>query len=426
MKTAACLLLLAFAGIPASRLGDLAATVEPGEFLRVPFNDLTLELFSTQEGNYILDYTQNMVWAPAEEKLFFLGAHVTEPGKFIEYDARSDAWSGLALPAELSRAYLDRTYDHLAMDPVNSRLYYRITGANRFYRYQCPTGAWTPLPDNNLMTYIPCCGALEYFPDRDALFFLNGGETRTTGSLYFLPSDSLRWQLACDTLRLPDIGSFMVYNPVIQKLWMGGRSSFSTYLVGADGLIAPCEKGPHVFDPMVSNITVDPVIGEFLTLDYTAQMHTFNAQTGHWDSLNPPIPQIKNTYKMKRILSAPLPEYGVVAYLFGDTLGPEFYLYRHQPAIGVEKRTTLAPEMTLSISPNPVSDVMRVSFTATGLSGNQRVEIFDISGKLRRTFNLERNEGKCRLDGHGLSGGVYFVKVRSGTRICSRSFLFLE
>lgn len=65
-------------------------------------------------------------------------------------------------------------------------------------------------------------------------------------------------------------------------------------------------------------------------------------------------------------------------------------------------------EQVVTILPNPVHDVM----TIRNLNGNQKVQIYSISGQLLRSFEAN---GDQSIDVSGLPIGLYLVKTQSCT-----------
>jgi len=67
---------------------------------------------------------------------------------------------------------------------------------------------------------------------------------------------------------------------------------------------------------------------------------------------------------------------------------------------------------TITLYPNPASDMLNLSFTA-GLNGNVRTDILDMSGKTVYNSNFALTSGGTQtIDIQSLKPGVYHVRIR--------------
>ena len=104
------------------------------------------------------------------------------------------------------------------------------------------------------------------------------------------------------------------------------------------------------------------------------------------------------------------------------------------PAIGVEQPGNLSQlRLVLSIYPNPFTAGQAVSFTVAGLdrSGPGRLEIFDLQGRLVRTFRLAGPERPVQWDLQDAAGapagsGIYFARLKAAGKILEQKFTVIR
>jgi len=95
----------------------------------------------------------------------------------------------------------------------------------------------------------------------------------------------------------------------------------------------------------------------------------------------------------------------------------------HFAATGVEEgKLDLMADNYLTVSPNPTSDATDIRYQISD-NTNVTLEIYDVSGKLVRSFNLESSimNRESALSWRGddnvgrrVPGGAYFIKFKAG------------
>ena len=102
------------------------------------------------------------------------------------------------------------------------------------------------------------------------------------------------------------------------------------------------------------------------------------------------------------------------------------YLYRDEPAGGVEAPTVIAPAVSFSVSPNPAEDHVTISASVPE-SEHAVLAVYDAAGRHVRTLECTEAEpgvvlarwdgtdGRCRV-----SLGVYVIKLDAGATHLSR------
>ena len=90
----------------ATVLGDLAASMQPGDWAEVTnmngFNVGNGDMFGSQQGTMlsILEYCDKAVWDPIGKQFLFLGAaHSGGERRFVRYDDATNTWSTRGLCA---------------------------------------------------------------------------------------------------------------------------------------------------------------------------------------------------------------------------------------------------------------------------------------------------------------------------------------
>ncbi|KPK72279.1 hypothetical protein AMJ87_05200 [candidate division WOR_3 bacterium SM23_60] len=107
----------------------------------------------------------------------------------------------------------------------------------------------------------------------------------------------------------------------------------------------------------------------------------------------------------------------------------------HFAQTGVEEgKVVLTNKDYLTVFPNPASGVTDISYQITD-NTNGALEIYDVSGKLVRSFNLEssivnrESMLSWRVDdnaGRQVPGGVYFIKLRAGDYRTTTKLLLIK
>ncbi|MCK5832730.1 T9SS type A sorting domain-containing protein [bacterium] len=104
-------------------------------------------------------------------------------------------------------------------------------------------------------------------------------------------------------------------------------------------------------------------------------------------------------------------------------------LFYNPTLYGIDEKPELPEELSISAYPNPFNNA--VSIDVRGAEASSRLDIFDISGRVVNSFDLEG--GKNRIiwqgdnqTGEGLSSGIYFARLISGEKILKERLLLLK
>jgi hypothetical protein len=75
---------------------------------------------------------------------------------------------------------------------------------------------------------------------------------------------------------------------------------------------------------------------------------------------------------------------------------------------------------SLSLFPNPVSDMLTVNFEATSSTS---VQLIDLTGKVVRSETAQAGSVSTQFDVNDLNAGVYFVNVKNAAGSTTQKFV---
>lgn len=81
------------------------------------------------------------------------------------------------------------------------------------------------------------------------------------------------------------------------------------------------------------------------------------------------------------------------------------------------------PEFEFTISPNPASEIIRITFDLKKVTQNAQLQLFDLQGKLLRTLDLKQRSATLDWNIEDLSSGIYVVKLSAGSLALSKEIL---
>jgi hypothetical protein len=322
---------------------DLAAQMQPGTWAELDTNNFFVgekNIFEPDGPGNILEYANNAAWDPVSRQLVMLGSahHGDFYPKFVKYSEDTNTWTSPSYPGFV----VVHAYDHQALDPTTGIYYHRAPGASTIYQYNTRTSTWSgtltiPLPSG---TFIPCCAALEYFPEMGRLIFING---EGNGELYLFNPTTGQW-----TVRAP-LNVFMgtyhniaEYLPVHKVLIFGGGNdspsypgdqSRMLYKMDSAGNITRITDAPVGIGINQSVVTADPVSGNFLVFSSNGSIHEYNPATNMWSLLSGPPHTLVNRYGDLESVAIPIPNHGVVMVLKADGDQSKVYLYKRPSGV---------------------------------------------------------------------------------------------
>jgi hypothetical protein len=350
----------------ATKLGDLAASMQPGTWAELTTNNIsaTLANLGGASGTMLI-YSDDMVWHPGTQQVFMVGSdHLAPVGpQFVSYTASDNSWQRLAKPAWLNLTFF-HGYDHNAIDKARGFFYHRPYNQNNVYRYNIASQTWTQLPSPS--TYTNCCDALEYFPELDGLVWVHGG----LGEIWLFKEITQQWtKIATWPANDGGTWNFAEYNPVYKVLVFGSGNSGTLFKLSSSGQVTQL-RNPSVSTYDGSGysgvFTVDPVSGKYLLLSPTSrQLYTYDVNTDTWQAQSSPtLPNLSNT----GVAATPLDTYGVTLFTSCTSTDCRAYLYKHAAGTGTVVPSASTP--TVSIFASPTSVVSGSASTLTWSSTN--------------------------------------------------------
>lgn len=320
---------------PPGDLADIAAGMSSGEWVTLTTNGFAngAILLSPENGS-ILEFTDEAVWDPNQNKLYILGTARGNGGygpinqKWVEYSESTNTWSDLTSTLPPGFYIGHHAYNHMAFDASRGHYYVRFDNIKdplNVWRYDTAADTWNQMPDmpSNFNTF----GAIEFFPERDLLVFT---DTSFGGRFLSFDPDSNSWSI--DQLGGLDKTdhNFSRHDPVNGLLYFGGGHTAGNvfYKLERNGTatrlaIPPVPLG---IDGSCTIHTVDPNGGMFLLLETDNVIYEYDPATDSWGT--------RGTHPLSdegRLMSvaAVIQEYGVIIAVSyrpaGDTNGVFLY-----------------------------------------------------------------------------------------------------
>ena len=318
----------AASSVAASALGDLATSMAPGTWAQLETNGLTPALLQVSRPTMIynvLEYQNSGVWDPTSRQVLFVGGPHDGLGKFITYDEATNTWRQEPDPKP-EEMLSTHGYDHNTINPKTGDFYFRPYDSPDIWRYHIPTKTWSR------QTRIPnveynCCGAIEYFPERNGILFVGRNE------IEFYSLSWRMWSSPFATVKTGPYHATAEYSPVDKVVVFGGGSGVNTVYVmdrkgnvkrGADSPV-PLDSGGHAI------FTADPVSGKFLLFGEDATFHVYDAMTDRWQaqSQRPPFFDVGQYGPVSCSIAIPISTHGVVMVLTYNARRPTVFLYKH-------------------------------------------------------------------------------------------------
>lgn len=388
-----------FASQPAwagTALEDLAASMKPGTWAELKTNNINPTLTNTGgSSGFVFGYAEEVRWDPVTRKLYYIGMdHGQGQLRFLAYSEANNTWSIIAEPPPNMNCATyppqgctpNHGYDHAALDPVGRHFYWRYGYADKkIHRYHLDNQTWEVLPPNNLMQYVQCCGAIEYFPEMGGLIWVQGQSgAKTQGGVYLFNPSTSNWSAlgATNTTGYPMDGTFnnfAEYNPVHKIMIFGGGDNGQgiqtriLYKLTNAGTITALNNAPFYLGTQHgSKVTVDPVTGDFLVFNSAHQFWKYNVLTDTWTQLADPPSGIWPPFPTKRVhgmVVGYIDTYGVITTVScagGSPGSCRIFLYKHGSGGNPLPSDTVAPSIPTALGTNVVSaSQINLSWTAS-------------------------------------------------------------
>jgi hypothetical protein len=340
---------------PATEIGRLAASMNPGDVKELVTKNCTRDLFKmwydweeedikrygSQKMFDIICWNNDMKWDPVSRRVMVINGGHYSSFKFITYSADRNEWKLMPVPpwmdprrAECTTCGRDgkggnrswpRThfYDKLAISPAHRLFAVNMDG---LYLYHIDTAAWSPrIPTSS--GGKDAFQVIEYFPELEAFIYeCNWGrdlrlwdvekrEERPVGSYPF------------------GIHGVMEYSPVYQVIVFGAgdarqKANPSLYRLGKEGTISPLKPPPiHINCTPTSKFMCDPVSGEYVVTGVRDdRVYAFHPLRDAWRE----IPDVR--LPEGESLGVAIDTYGVMMVLCRQKdKGFRCFLYKHKP-----------------------------------------------------------------------------------------------
>lgn len=418
----------------ANALGDLATTMQPGTWAELVQTNINPVLGQGSHMGNRVGTTNAGAWDPARLLLHHTGGDHGEGATFhLIYDAGTNGWiNNGTIPIAPSHGY-----DHVTVDPKSSIVYCRVYGGNEIFKYS-PGGFWSAATSWPVWGYVQVAvgtcwwtGSLSGADPHGALIVYNSGN----------PGGEIQiWDPVADKWLAPVTGfggastyhSVAEYSEIHNVAVVGGGNDNPNKLwrLNADRTVTAMPDAPLSICVLHgANLTSDPVTGNFLA-EGSGQLWELDPRgAGHWTqqtgSRTPPAgigPQETPTFIAT--LSAPVSNFGVVAYVNCIQSDCKMYLYKHAASgTSAGHAPAIRTAARLSASPNPFSRSTRISFSAA-LPAKAVLEIYDLSGK--RIERMSGLTGEISWTPPLSAGGVFIAKLNDGKSVFSQKLLFLK
>jgi hypothetical protein len=317
----------------------LAASLKPGTWgvLSSSGFDGGKILETKSFGKSILQYANKAVWDPASKRFMFMGAPHYEPHRFVIYNDATNSWSTgpLANSCQASDAgCVSHSYDHNTIDPASGTMYFRLVGGKQVYRLPQGAAAWSRLPDVPMSTNPQCCGALEWFPDRNELVYFDGD----WGVWVYSPASNAWTQIAhtnagsggaLPKLPMRSYHNVGYYSPKDRAMLFGGANNLYRY--NANGTLTTLKTPPVPVAVTETVVAPDPATGKFLVFADGNRFYDYDLATDTWTQKSaataPPIWLSGDVFDT---VAAPISSHGVVMLVKYNFSNSKIYLYKHQ------------------------------------------------------------------------------------------------
>jgi hypothetical protein len=424
------LLLLALAVLaPATVLGDLAASMQPGSWAELNTNGFTQPLLWAEESyHYITQHSDDAVWNPGTEEVYYIGGGHGGIGKIIVYSAATNTWR-----EETRQPWMEplgHGYDHNAIDPVNGILYHHpMSGRKIIHRYLINYKTWqvcTYVPDAiAVWELIDCCRGVCYFPEMRSLLITSG----RSRALFIFGTFTGKWTKK-ENLPMADPHTFAKYNPVHKcVMFGGGNGSSSIYKIDSAGNVTSLKGAPFYMGVATTVQTVDPVTGKYLVFHDNGVFYHYDITTDTWSQQSSAVPffNIGPSGPIFGTVATPVSTYGVSLFMTYNATRPRVHIYKVANT-RVEQRVAKTGGLRVEARPNPFNGAVLIRL-ANGVGANNylplpQLAIYDIHGRMVHRA-AEPVSGTYTWSASGLPAGIYLLKASVGNKTYSKR-LFLQ
>jgi hypothetical protein len=424
-------IVLSYGPASATALGDLAASMQAGDWAELSTTNLEPTLSSNSGGatGSYLPYQEDAVWDPNSEQFLFIGSdhqHQSGYAQFGAYSAQTNAWRSMPRPSWFHSitASAMHGYDHNAINADKGYHYFmQYCCSPKLRRYDIAAGTWAELA--GIGAYYQAAGGLEHFPEKGGLIFAAdyGG-----GNVWFYNEATNRWTTLASNLAMGGHHNFAEYNPVHKVMILGGGDgSGAIYKLDTNFNITRMTDAPFSLRVQQAIVTVDPVTGDYLVFGGAGLFYTYDVINDKWTRQSgtnplaqPPLYQSDKPYLVT--IASPISSYGVTMFVKHNPMGNQawVYLYKHSSTTGTAGAAVPDQDVAVNVWPNPFNSTVKIMVRRYAY-GVRRVssQIYNISGKLVKDFTPYASRitpYAFNWNASQTPPGIYLLKVKLGTR----------
>jgi hypothetical protein len=264
-------------------------------------------------------------------------------------------------------------------------------------------------------------GVIEYIPYKQQMFFLK------QGAVWYYDYAANTWSAATSTGTKHSSNGYDVvacYDTKRERIYIGKGSEFKAYDLKTSAWVglASSSVGSGVQATLTYDAANDIVLSNVYApsgYSFTSTVRAYNPVNDTWSTVKPmPAPGNYGAYLnafYDPILNAHFFHGANDGYHDGRI---SVYRYKKAPSSVGRGPFGTRSDAVLSVSPNPVSALARISFN---LPGQVKIQIFNLQGKKAADFSSSREP--IQWDAGGLPSGVYTLKALAGNREYSRKIL---
>lgn len=306
----------------ASVLSDAAASLEPGDWVELNTVGFNAQLLD-QGIHHALQYQESMKWDPQRGELHFVGSGHLEPYLHIVYSEATNSWSERPTPSYWGTSH---GYDHMAIDPVGRRFFFRQFNSGRLEIYDLDNRTWSRSSTNSSGGWS-VAGGLAWVPNAAGALFVDIEEV----GLYQPSGDNWN-RVTRDTSGMGGYHNWAEHSPVHDiTMYGGGNGSSAMYHYSPSNGATRVNDAPVGMGIHQSVNVTDPISGNLLVFKEGSR-HEYNPTTQSWSQFQLSMPYTDGADAgIVGTAAAPISTYGVIMLVKYDYGESRVFLYRHSP-----------------------------------------------------------------------------------------------
>lgn len=352
-KCATLLMLLVASSVSsATTLSDLAAATQPGEWRTLSTDSdgsgFSGNLLAVEPPANILQFADKGMWNPSTRQMLFMGEGHIASMKYISYSEATHRWQEEpkvpwdCTPGCASNfGAIGHAYHHSTINPTNGDIYARRYNSSTVHKYTKATNSWSQIP--NIPATLPCCAALEYFPDMGGLVALGDG------TVLIYRESTGQWSTLGTGLAMGPYHNVAYYNAANRiVLFGGGNGSSDLYKLDSAGHITKLRNAPISFGINVTINAVDPITGRLLVFRTSSSANEYDPASNTWNQFSPGSAPFSGSNPVADTMATAIPTYGVIMLVRYNGTQSRAYLYKHAPG-SVPPPDVTAPAAPLNL-----------------------------------------------------------------------------